>query len=248
MGLSLLLEPDMFAVRCAWQGSNAWFFPCGDGEAAKHFMETRMEEQDFSLCYLRNCDVSWLEETFPGRWEISRTPDADEYIYDRDGHRQLAGGVYANMRTQVHKVEREYTPRTEPLGEDNLGDALEIIRQWNHGSHRFETCELRDDQVDEEALLKYRELGITGIILYLDGKPTAVTAGFALAEDVFDVVVAKSVSTAQGVPYYAKRELFRRSPYRLINMEEDLGLAGLKRMKNGMYPVAKNEIWEAVRL
>ena len=152
------------------------------------------------------------------------------------------------MRTQVHKVEREYSPRTEILEDGNLDDALKVIRQWSHGHHRFSPHELRDDIVDEEALLLRRELAVTGIILYLNEVPVAVTAGFYLGEDLFDVAVAKSVCVAQGVPYYAKRELFKRVSCRFINMEEDLGIPGLRRMKNGMRPTDKNEIWEAISI
>ena len=245
MGLSLLLTPDMFTVRCGWKGKNAWFFPCGEEAAADAFIRRKLSEPDFSLCYLRGCDADRLEKQFPGRWDIRRVPQDDEYLYDTEGHRTLAGGAYANMRTQVHKVEREYRPRTAWLSDDTIEDALQVIRQWSHGEHRFEACTLRDDRVDEEALLKRRELGITGIVLYLKDEPVAVTAGFALDRDTFDVAVAKSISTAQGVPYYAKRELFVRIEQPVVNLEEDLGIPGLRRMKQGMHPTGKQDIWEA---
>ena len=245
MGLSLLLTPDMFTARCLWQGENAWFFPCGGERAVADFVARGREEPGFSLCYLRGQDAAWLEDRFPGQWQLRRAPEADEYLYDVAGHLALAGGTYANLRTQVHKVEREYRPETRPLGEDTLADALDIIRRWEHGHCRFDNCVLRDDRVDEEALLLRRELEVTGIVLYLDGRPTAVSAGFFLAPGLFDLAVAKSVPTAQGVSYYAKRELFRRLDCAAVNLEEDLGIPGLRQMKNRLCPAAKNEIWEA---
>ena len=248
MGLSLLLTPDMFTVRCGWKGKNTWFFPCGEEAEADAFIRRKLSEPDFSLCYMRTCDAERLEKQFPGRWKILRAPQDDEYLYDTEGHRTLVGGAYANMRTQVHKVEREYQSRTEWLSDDTIQDALQVIRQWSHGEHRFEDCSLRDDEVDEEALLRRRELGITGIVLYLHDEPVAVTAGFALDRDTFDVAVAKSVSTAQGVPYYAKRELFMRISQPVVNLEEDLGIPGLRKMKHGMHPIGKHEIWEAFPL
>ena len=245
MGLSLLLTPDMFTARCLWQGENAWFFPCGGERAVADFVARGREEPGFSLCYLRGQDAAWLEDRFPGQWQLRRAPEADEYLYDVAGHLALAGGTYANLRTQVHKVEREYRPETRPLGEDTLADALDIIRRWEHGHCRFDDCGLRDDRVDEEALLLRRELEVTGIVLYLDGRPTAVSAGFFLAPGLFDLAVAKSVPTAQGVSYYAKRELFRRLDCAAVNLEEDLGIPGLRQMKNRLCPAAKSEIWEA---
>ena len=120
MGLSLLLTPDMFTARCLWQGENAWFFPCGGERAVADFVARGREEPGFSLCYLRGQDAAWLEDRFPGQWQLRRAPEADEYLYDVAGHLALAGGTYANLRTQVHKVEREYAPHTVPLGEENL--------------------------------------------------------------------------------------------------------------------------------
>ena len=37
-------------------------------------------------------------------------------------------------------------------------------------------------------------------------------------------------------------------PYGWINLEEDLGLAGLRRMKKSLQPSGMNQIWEAVRV
>lgn len=245
MGLRLLLEPSFYTVRCSWMGQNAWFFPCGEVDSYRAFLDEKRKEKDFSLCYMRQEDVRWLEAQFPGQWRFSRRQEADEYLYDANGHRALKGGAYANMRTQVHKVEREYSPRIVPLGPENLQEALEIIRQWSHGHHRFDACDLRDDQVDEEAMLLQRELDIQGILLYLDEKPTAVTAGFYLDDQVFDIAVAKSISAAQGVSYYAKWALLSSISCSVINLEEDLGIPGLREMKSRLHPVGKNEIWEA---
>lgn len=245
MGLSLLLTGEMFTVRCCWQGLNAWFFPCGSEEAKADFVERGWRETDFSLHYLREEDVAWLERRFPGRWRCQRVPDADEYLYDVAGHRALKGNAYANMRTQVHKVEREYDASVRMLDDETAGDAMDVLRRWSYSHDRYASSGLHDDGVDEEALQMRRELGVTGCILYLGGRPTAVTAGFPLGGDLFDMIVAKSTSTAQGVSYYAKRELFLRIPEATVNLEEDLGIPGLRKMKQGMNPSAKFEIWEA---
>ncbi len=245
MGLSLLITPKMFTVRCKWKGPNSWFFPCGDKNAALEFISSMQNTPDFCLCYLSWIDAKWLNSQFPGRWQLLRDTGADEYLYDVNGHMTLLGGEYANMRTQVHKVEREYAPYTMPLTNDNLDDALEILSQWRHGYKRFGSSGLRDEMVDEKALLMRHQLGVTGIILYLKDKPVAISAGFMLTDDIFDMAVSKSISLLQGVSYYAKRELFKCLSCSTINLEEDLGIEGLRRMKTGMHPIGKNEIWEA---
>ena len=247
MALSLYLEEDLFAVRYGIGGENAWFFPCGSEAAVMQFIEKIKKEPQAKLCYMRKEDAQWLDANFLGKWHIRRAPECDEYLYDKKGHAQLAGKTYANMRTQVHKVEREYEPLTRPLDETTRQDALFVIEGWSHGTHRFGSCSLRDDEVDREAVCLQKKLGILGIVLYLSGKPAAVTAGFSLGNGIFDVAIAKSNVTTQGVSYYAKRELFLRCGCPVINMEEDLGITGLRRMKQGLKPCAMNEIWEASR-
>lgn len=247
MDLSLAVSDEIFFVRYGIGGENAWFFPCGDETAAICFVDQIMQKPHAKLCYMRQQDVQWLERVFPNEWQIRRVPACDEYLYDGNGHKQLAGKTYANMRTQVHKVEREYMPVVKPLNETTRQDALTVIKAWSHGRHRFGSCSLRDDEVDQEAVCLQEELGIQGIVLYLAGKPAAVTAGFPLGNDVFNMAIAKSNVTAQGVSYYAKRELFLRCGCKQINMEEDLGIEGLRRMKQGLKPCAMNEIWEADR-
>lgn len=245
MALSLYLEEELFSVQYGIGGENAWFFPCGDETAIVQFVEKIKKRPQARLCYMRRKDAQWLDKKFPGEWHIKRAPECDEYLYDEKGHAQLVGKTYANMRTQVHKVEREYEPFVRMLDETTRPDALFVIEGWSHGKHRFGSCTLRDDTVDKEAVCLQKELGILGIVLYLAGKPVAVTAGFPLGNGVFDMAIAKSNVTTQGVSYYAKRELFLRCGCRIINMEEDLGILGLRQMKQGLKPCAMNEIWEA---
>ena len=245
MSLSLYLEKDVFSAKCGIRGENAWFFPCGDKKKTASFIREVEKSPKPILCYLRKEDVEWLTENFPDEWEIRRLPEGDEYLYDTKGHEQLLGKTYANMRTQVHKVEREYHPQVRLLDETTKSDALSVVEEWSYGEHKFGTIGIRDDDVDKEAICMQKELGIKGIVLYLDEKPVAVTAGFLLADDVFDMVIAKSNVTLQGVSYYSKRELFIRSGCKTVNMEEDLGIEGLRRMKQGLKPYAMNEIWEA---
>ena len=75
-----------------------------------------------------------------------------------------------------------------------------------------------------------------------------MTAGFPLTDGTFDIAVSKCVENLQGLSYYSKRELMRgvADRFAFINLEEDLELEGLRRMKQGLQPVAFNRIWEAV--
>ena len=249
MKLSLYLGEEMFTVKCGWKGDNAWFFPCGSREEITDFLEGHREEPDFSLCYVREKDMLFLEEAFPGRFTFRRDDASSEYIYDKEEHKTLAGKKYANIRTQLHKVEREHTLRTEEISPDNIGTAMKILNNWKGKEHSESILPIKDTQVDREALRQWEELGMAGILVYMDGGPYAVTAGYPLTEDTYDLFLAKEIGHMQGISYYAKREFFLSLPgqYQYINIEEDLGIEGLRRMKKLLGPVRMNDIWEAER-
>ena len=54
----------------------------------------------------------------------------------------------------------------------------------------------------------------------------------------------------QGLTYYVLRELMLSLPgrYRWFNLEEDLGLPGLRAMKEHFLPDGRHEMWGARRL
>lgn len=247
MGLRLCPLEDAYSVRCVKPGDASFFFPCGEQNSVRMFVESLYSGE--RLRYLREEDAAYLEREFPGAFSLSRRRDEDEYLYSIPEHLALRGRAFANMRTQVHKVERDFSARTEGICSSNVADALRIIREWTHGEHRFAGYDLRDDEVDKTAVSLLDALGLEGIITYLDGEPMAVVAGFPLTKDTFDIVVAKCSENLQGLSYYSKRELMKRvgNRYSLINLEEDLGLPGLRKMKLGLHPCGFNPIWEAVR-
>ena len=95
MGLSLICNEDFFAVHCGGRASNTWFFPCGDERKTHDFIVGRMSEKPFSLRYLRECDVRWLEDNFPGKWRFGRDESSDEYICDISEYISLAGSKFS---------------------------------------------------------------------------------------------------------------------------------------------------------
>lgn len=249
MGLSLALHDDVFSVKCLWKGENAWFFPCGTESGKRRFITRHLPEPDFKLCYMTKSDGLFLTEHFPDQFFYVRDDASDEYIYDREGHLALIGGDYANVRTQLHRAQRDYDLRVEPLTEENLDDALDVIREWANTPHPLARG-LNDDEVDEKAIQESALLHLFGVLIYQGDTAMAVCAGFPLTGDTFDICVSKCRQNLPGLSYFAKHALLLalEPRYRYFNLEEDLGIPGLRQMKQILHPVRKNEIWEAVLL
>lgn len=247
LGLSLYMGERMFCVKSVWHGRNAWYFPCGEESEVRNFIRTLKKEKDVKLVCLRWKDVLWMQKNYPNEWNYMPDEMEDEYIYSIREHLELKGGAYANMRTQVHRVERDYKPETRMLDSLNEEDAVSIIRKWRRRKGQFSEGFLSDDQVNETLIRMRRELSGEGVIVYLGGSPVSVVAGVPLSKDTFDIIVAKSTENLQGVSYYAKREFMKKiqDRFQYINMEDDMGIPGLRKMKKAMRPVRKNRLWEA---
>ena len=83
----------------------------------------------------------------------------------------------------------------------------------------------------------------------VDDKPVSVFAGFPINENTVDALVGKCCHDApRGFMYCAFREYVKQvaDKYTHCNMEEDLGIPGIRLIKEELRPERKNLIWTAV--
>lgn len=246
MQLELYLEEDFFAVKCGVRGENTWFFPCGNVNKIKKFLDIMGKTKDFGMCYVGKREKTFLQNHAGSGFQLDRDYDSDEYIYEVGGHITLQGKHYANVRTQLHKAERENNCITKPLSEVNPEEIMDILTEWSAGEQRSADTFYAED-VEREALQNMENLQMDGIVVYLDGKAFGFAMGFPLSANTFDLFAAKERKTVPGMAYYVKHELFvyLQERYAYVNIEEDLGNEGLRRMKTSLNPVTQNKMWTA---
>lgn len=250
MALSLYVQRDFFSVKADKWGDNTWFFPCGNEKSVRSFLQEGMDTPDFTLLYLRPCDAQWLAEQFPGVWKVRREERADEYICRISEYLAMEGGRYAELRKKLRHLEREYHVQVREITKTTLPDAYQVLRQWREILHHISEENVGDRGVSEIALEHWDQLSLFGSILYLDGQPAAFYAGFPLDGETMDVLVGKCVPDAPNYTvYFAMREFLRQhgGGYTYCNLEEDLGIPGIRMVKQKMRPFTSNEIWEAMR-
>lgn len=249
MGLSISCTEDYFVVKCKMNGENSYFFPCGNYEKIYEYIASQIAEESFSFCYMRNSDVRWLEEHFPGKWEFRRVETADEYICDISEFLELRGSNFSEIRRKIRKIDREYNITVKRIEEDTIQDAIDVVSEWHSGKHSINKQNLSDRNIAEKALTEMAFLDISGIIVYLENVPSAVFAGFPLSADTIDVLIGKTIADSpKGLVYYGLREYLKicADTYQYCNHEEDLGIPGIRQMKQSLRPIYKIEMWEAV--
>ena len=213
LGSSLYIEEDVFTVKCSGLGSNTWFFPCGAPERVFAVIEELSQVPDLNLIYMRQEDKIRLEEWFPNRFRIREVQSDGEYIYDRSEQEVLRGQKFASIRQFNYEVV-PFTGKEIPF--------LIAVRNQIENESRFAGTK----DATRLMLEQWDALGLTGITVLMDGRPYAVTAGFPLSEDTFDLCLLKQRAYLTGLSVFARCEMYKRLPanFTKINCEEDMGI------------------------
>lgn len=244
MKLEIYIEEDLFAVKCNLKNDNDWFFPCGSKERIKWFLDQFKDEQ-IGLLYMRQEDVNLLNEMCPDEYTVSASDDADEYLYSREEQIELKGKKLRTVRNHISRVKRDHELRFESISDENMDAVIRVKDAWVRKS--TEQSSLVDVTASELILDHWKELDCMGVLVYVDDEPYAIVAGFAISDDCFDMAMAKQKDTLSGITTYAKYAMYTMLPkqYSIINAEEDLGISGLRTMKEQMGPIGKNLMFVA---
>ncbi len=250
MQLSVWLEPELFAIKAAWRGENYWFFPCGDAMSKIRFLRSAAVHPSLRLCYACSEDVDFCTQHVPGLYQFSHAPEDDEYLYDRSVQIAMNGKQFRHQRNALNHVLAAHTLSVRPLCGETLCDAFCVLKNWAKIGHTISTSGLIGYNAIEELLRSYERLAVTGIVVYEKGVPKALAAGYCLTSDCFDLSACIQCAGDPDFSVFARHRLLQVLPdsIRTINAEEDLGIAGLRTLKQGMFPCKIIQTYEGKML
>ena len=249
MNLSIDLSEEGFLVQTKENGIHGYFYPCGTKEAQLRYVQQVMKEPEASFFYMRKEDREFLEEHFPGEFSYQEQPESDEYIFDRSGLQTLQGSAYLNVRRQVNRLLREHQVKALPFCEEDADQVAALIARNDTSEHHLGYGGLRDDGIPERAFAYRKELDLHGVTIRVDGEVKAVVFGFRLTEDTIDACMECHDKGIYGLSCYTQMALLLSSPehFQYMNVEEDLGIPGLRMLKRHLNPCRMNHIYTATR-
>ncbi len=242
LSLSIILDEHFYAVKCGLYGSNTWFVPCGEKYACMNFLYRKMADPDFRMTYVSDQQKEMIAQWFPGQFEFTENPAQNEYVSEIAGHMSLEGHAYKNVRNHWRKAIREHEFRIEKGNPGNIAEINAILEQWTQTyseEHGKIGAQKKAYRSAEDLLINHMDvLNAEIYLIYADGKPYSVTGGYPLRDEIFDLAIAKECKRLSGSGYAPKHLVMEqlRDRYRYVNLEEDLGNEGLKRMKNAFVP------------
>ncbi len=246
MGLTIRVEDEAFYVKCTTRKGNCWYFPCGNRGGISRWIETQLSAKEpLHLIYLREEDVQFLESQFSEIFMVTAVDGDSEYLYDRAAYLNMEGEAYRRIRRAVRKLLAENKVHAEVWTKENTGDMEKVLRQWH--AHAPGEDGLVDWGTSELLQQHGKALDMTGVITYLDGNPVSMAAGFPLDNESFDIAFSKSCVPLTGLQDFTRQALVRLLPaqFKILNGEDDLGIPGIRKVKQLMRPVDRIRMFEA---
>ncbi|MBQ4527592.1 MAG: DUF2156 domain-containing protein [Clostridia bacterium] len=185
-----------------------------------------------------------IERLYPGKFRYHCDEGAFDYVYDINDLADLKGKKYHSKRNHLNRFYEAYPDwKTEPLSESNADAVSDMVNKWYeekiadnpNSDFHMEKVAL------EKALSKYEQIGLEGLVLYVNDEVAAFTMGSFLSEEMIDIHFEKARSDVQGAYAAINCEFakFLRCKYpnlKYLNREEDMGLEGLRKAKRSYKP------------
>lgn len=247
MDIKVHLEDDMYSIKNNSHGETAWNFPVGSEKAKINFLNELVRIKGLKLMKLTAHDVDFIERHYPNIFEIKENEGDSEYIYDATEHAAMTGKKFSSLRRTMNQFYRRHNVRTVMLNSDNTYIAEEIIRAWGETHNGKDKAETSGLEVDRFIINHFDELGAIGIIVYVDGTPSAVSVGYRISENVCNIAGTKYLPSISNMGYVAIEEFMKAfsNEYRYFNDEEDMGIQGLREYKRCLKPCRMNILYDA---
>ena len=180
-------------------GHDCYLAPIGEGDLGDTLdaLEADAAERGipFTLVSIAEPMIARIEAVRPGKYTFSHdTEDGDDYIYEAEKLRTLAGKKLQSKRNLVNRFKAAYEGRWsyEDMSKDNVKDAFGYHIRWcnqNGCAHspdfHGETCAI------VQALRNFDALELRGGLLRLDGEVIAFTFGCRATEDMYVVQIER---------------------------------------------------------
>ncbi|MCM0083710.1 phosphatidylglycerol lysyltransferase domain-containing protein [Geomonas sp. Red32] len=230
-----MVRDSVVALGCGYD-SRPYFLPPFSGDAISSARE--LIGQGLTLY---GADDPFLERlgSLDG---LEVTPDRDnfDYLHVKEEMAQLNGKAYHRKKNRVNYFMVRHRHQVEMYGDQHREGALALLEEWRRiRSEQGPGSADKEAAGAAEALTLYKELGLSGLVILVEG----VVKGFALGECLND-------STA--VCHFEKGDLFMEGLYQLLdrefsrllftgctylNREQDLGVESLRQAKLSYRPV-----------
>lgn len=174
-----------------------------------------------------------------------------DYVYEVDKLIELRGNSYHTKRTEINRFKKSYPDSYIEIldSEKHSEGIMNLFNKWVADRVRYmprEEAEIFLEGIHQERhavkrmLKHYDALGLTGLVIYIDGEIKGFTAGERINGDTACVIIEKTDFEVLGCAQYIFREFssLLKEVYGIafINVGDDMGFENLKKVKMSYRP------------
>ncbi len=209
------------------------------------FMDTR--NQGTQVSRIENIPAELKDVLQP--WGYAFTTKDSDYLYRTADLIQLKANSYKSQRSAYNRFTRSHRIRVAPYRMIDRDACLALFHRWTHqkdeiavpliGAHaEISRLMLREGTSAHRVILQeYRELGLTGRVVWVDGSIKAYAFGYPRSREVFCLLVEVADRSIPGLAQYLFREFCREiQRYPFLNTMTDSGLPSVARTKHAYHP------------
>lgn len=220
-------------------------YPAGEPEAVKRaleFLKSYSEERGCSLKLYNVTEENFaqMDSWYPGKYQIEYDRDEADYVYETEKLATLAGKKLHGKRNHINKFKSLHENWSyESLDDDNVEECFQMALKWRTDNGCEDDAEKNAEMcVTLNSLRLYKELGMVGGVLRVDGKVVAFTVGEQNCGDTFVVHIEKAFADVDGAYPMINQQFVQHEcmEYAYVNREDDAGSEGLRKAKLSYRP------------
>ena len=188
-------------------------------------------------------------------FRVAELRDHHDYVYRVRELAELRGRRFDGKRNHIKGMQRRHAGYAyRPLGRGDADAAMELFERWCRAHPPVRSGQFRADDIEYEcqrralarAFEAFDALGLFGGALEIDGE----LSGFVIASRLTASMACAHLEyhrpevpgLAQTLLWEASRQTF--APFEDVNLEQDLGIEGLRRHKISYHPLRLAEKFE----
>jgi hypothetical protein len=228
------------------ENTRVYLAPLGSGDLKAAFEnifgDAASEGKKTSFISLTEKKAETLEMLFPGRFSIDEDRNIAEYVYRTDVMSRFPGTALKKRRHEVHLFWHIYEGRAsvEMISGKDAEDILRFEHWWvkeNSETHDVFSLE-REARMIEKQMAHFDELHLSGVVVRIDGAVRGFGYGTKLSDLYYDAIAEKGDRNVTNIYKVLRMESVRQCAMdcRYVNIEEDVGVEGLRALKNNYKP------------
>lgn len=233
---SLLQNQHQTLISGVTRDGKSYLMPLTPSESDRYVIELRDLLSDGRWDFIFPVPEEWVDRFSEDTYNISINDDDTDYLFLTDKMTTYPGKKMHKKRNLLNQFLRQYKADSSPISTDVLSQAIHILDTWQITTpHELETS---DYYQAREALELRDELHLTHAMYFADGKPMGFILGEPLNEDTFAIHIAKADIRFKGAYQYLFSAFAQEhcAGYLYINMEQDMGIEGLRKTKRSYRP------------